>query len=102
MSMIIGVSIDLSKIDKNKIKVTEKGQKFYPLSIFVNDEKDAYDNDVSVAEGQTKEEREAKDKKNYLGNGRVVYMQWPSTKKKESEEASAPITDSNSTDDLPF
>ncbi len=101
--MIIGLSIDLTKIDKSKIIEGKEGRKYYNLSVFVNDEKDQYDNDVSVAEGQTKEQREAKEKKNYLGNGRVVFMQWPSTKKKESE-ASTPQSDStnNQPDDLPF
>ena len=73
MSKIISASIDLSKIDKSKIKAGKAGQKYYNISIILNDEKDQYGNDISVVEGQTKEEREAKTKKVYLGNGKTIW-----------------------------
>lgn len=71
--MIISASIDLSKLDKSKIKNHENGSKYYPVSIFIRDDKDTYGNDVSICTGQTKEERESNQKKQYIGNGKVVY-----------------------------
>ena len=76
MSQIISISIDLEKVDKTKLV---KG-KYLNLTVLVNDSKDQYDNDCSVIHQQTKEEREAKSPKKFLGNGRVVY----NSKKNES------------------
>lgn len=72
MSKLISASIDLSKIDKTRIKEKD-GHKYYDITISLNDEKDKYGNDVAITEGQTKEERLAKSRKVYLGNGKVVW-----------------------------
>lgn len=72
MAQILNGSIDLTKIDKTKIKeVTKKDgtiAKYLDVSIFVNDSEDDYKNIASMTIGQTKEEREAKTPKVYLGN----------------------------------
>ena len=73
MAKIIGASIDLTKIDKSKIKEGKNGQKYIDISIVLNDEADKFGNTVAITEGQTKEERGAKAKKTYLGNGKVVW-----------------------------
>lgn len=101
MAAILSVSIDLSKIDKTRIVPGKGTAKYYNLQIFVNDEKDNYQNDVSVAEGQTKEERAAKVHKKYLGNGRKIW---------EGRRANTPIAGAphagtppeNPDNDLPF
>ena len=78
MAKLISVGIDLSKIDKTKI--TEKnGALWYNITISVNDEKDQYGNDTGVYQSQTKEERESKAKKVYLGNGKTVWESQPKT-----------------------
>lgn len=92
MGTIISASIDLAKIDKSKIKEVN-GAKYYPITISINDELDKFGNICSISTNQTKEEREAKAKKQYLGNGKQV---WSSTAKPAS---------SSSTDnfgDMPF
>lgn len=67
MARILSGSIDLSKIDRTKI--TEKdGKKYYPIQVIINDSNDQYGNIASVVQNQTKEEREAKLAKVYLGN----------------------------------
>jgi hypothetical protein len=70
---ILTVSIGMDKIDESKIVVTDKGKRFFNLLIEVKDEKDQYQNDVSVSHNQTKEDREAKLPKVYLGNGKKVW-----------------------------
>ena len=70
---IISASIDLSKIDKNRIIHGEKGGKFYNISIIVKDEVDKYGRDVQITEGQSKEEREAKKDRVFIGGGKTVY-----------------------------
>lgn len=72
MARIINASINLNKVGKDKIFVTESG-KYINISISVNDEVDKYDNDVSITLRQSKDEREAKEKKIYVGNGKTVW-----------------------------
>lgn len=69
MSTLISGSIDLTKIDKSKLK----DGKYLNVQISVNDTTDSYGNNVSITVNQTKEEREAKEKKTYLGNAKVVW-----------------------------
>jgi len=94
--IIAQVSIDLTKIDKTKIKEHQNGSKYYAMSVIVSDEKDQYGNDVSITQDQTKEEREAKAKKVYLGNGRVVF-------RKDGEASKpSPVQGGGEINDLPF
>jgi|TARA_R110000744_G_scaffold87167_1_gene170310 hypothetical protein len=72
MASIISASIDLTKIDKNKIYEGKKG-KYYPLTIVLNDEVGQYGDSGYVQTEQTKEERDAKLPKTFLGNTKVVW-----------------------------
>jgi hypothetical protein len=73
MAQIINASIDLSKIDKTKIVEGKNGAKYYNFSITVNDEKDQFGNDVKLTAQQSKEEREVKTPKVYIGNGKTSW-----------------------------
>ena len=72
MAGIVKASINLSAIPKDKIIVRKKG-KYLPIAITVNDEPDQFGNQGPVIVDQSKEEREAKAPKTYLGNVRVVW-----------------------------
>lgn len=98
MAQIISGSIDLSKIDKNKIVEGKNGAKYYNIDIHVKDELDQYGNCCSITTKQTKEEREAKEKKVYLGNGKRVWQSPIETAEVISEEPNNNKAD----DDLPF
>ena len=69
MSILINASIDLTKVDKTKLV---KG-KYLNLTISINDNLDNYGNNVALTIQQSKEEREIKASKTFLGNGKVVY-----------------------------
>ena len=71
MASIIATSIDLTKIPKDKIYEGKKG-KYLPITITINDEVDQFGNQGPVIVQQSKEEREAKSEKVYLGNAKVV------------------------------
>lgn len=105
---IIAAQIDLSKIDKSRIVKTDKsgqpfknGQQFYDVTIILNDEPDRFGQDVSIANGQTKEEREAKAKRTFIGNGKTIFS-------KEAQQKETPASNQNPSssapadDDLPF
>ena len=53
------------------LKPNEKG--YVNLSINMNDETNQWGQNVSVTLSQTKEEREAKAKRTYVANGKVVW-----------------------------
>tara|TARA_R110001592_G_scaffold5408_1_gene29757 strand:+ start:3064 stop:3381 length:318 start_codon:yes stop_codon:yes gene_type:complete len=72
MAGIIKASINLNAIDKSKIIEGKKG-KYLPITITVNDEPDQFGNQGPVCMDQSKEEREAKMAKVYLGNVKVVW-----------------------------
>ena len=72
MASIIKASIDLTKIPKDKIYEGKKG-KYLPITITLNDETDQFGNQGPVVVEQTKEERDAKASKTYLGNVKVVW-----------------------------
>lgn len=66
------ISIDLAKIDKLKIKSTEKGQKFANFDLIIRDEVDSYGNIGFIVQQQSKEEREQQVKLPILGNAKRV------------------------------
>ncbi len=72
MASIIATSIDLNKIPKDKIIVGKKG-KYLPITITLNDDVDQFGNNGPVVVQQSKEERETKTEKVYLGNVKVVW-----------------------------
>ena len=72
MASIIATSINLSQIPKDKIIEGKKG-KYLPITVTINDEPDQFGNQGPVVVQQSKEEREAKAAKTYLGNCKVVW-----------------------------
>ena len=101
MAGIIKTSIDLTKIDKSKIIDGKKG-KYLPISITVNNEPDQFGNQGPVCIDQTKEEREAKVAKVYLGNCKVVWTDgvFPETNRDSQPQAKPQPTQVE--EDLPF
>ena len=73
MASIIKASLNLSEIPKDKVIVGKKG-KYLPITITLNDEVDQFGNQGPIVVAQTKEEREAKQNKTYLGNVQVVWL----------------------------
>jgi hypothetical protein len=68
MAVLINASIRVDKITKSKIN---KG--FLDVTIAINDKVDNYGQNVAITESLSKEERESGAKKNYIGNGNVVW-----------------------------
>lgn len=96
MSKLIAVSIDVTKLDKSKFVTGKKGT-YANITISLNDEPDQYNNDASVWEGQTEEERKAKADRNFLGNGKVV---WSSEGKPQQGKTQSSVKEE--VNDLPF
>jgi len=73
MSSIINLSIRVDKLPKEKFVMGKDGAVFYNCTLNINDEANQFGQNVSLTDSQTKEERDAKKAKNYLGNGNVVW-----------------------------
>ena len=103
MASIIKASIDLNKIPKEKIFIGKKG-KYLPITITINDELDQFGNQGPVVVEQTKEEREAKVAKTYLGNVRVVWTNGENvaTPPRDGAPTPAPAAKTEVEEDLPF
>ena len=72
MSTLISASIRVDKLPKEKFVKGKDQAVYYNLTVSIQDET-RYGNNVAITDSQTKEEREAKKPKNYLGNGKVVW-----------------------------
>lgn len=103
MAQLISASIDVSKISKDKLIKGAKGN-YLNITISINDEVDQYGNQVGIYESQSKDERDAKDKKNYLGNGKIAWTSdgGSTAKAAPAKTAPTPAAKVEEGDDLPF
>jgi len=103
MASIIKTSINLSEIPKDKIYVGKKG-KYLPITITLNDDVDQFGNQGPVVVEQTKEERESKSARTYLGNAKVVWTNGQNVEPapRDNQPEAAPATTAVKPEDLPF
>jgi len=98
MSALINVSLRVDKLPKEKFVAGKDGAVYYNFTIGINDEANQFGQNVSLTDSQTKEEREAKKPKNYIGNGNVVWTDGNIKAVKKEQAATATEVAS----DLPF
>jgi len=92
------ISICLSDIPASARKKSDKNGKIYcEIVVDKRKEKDAYGNDLTVYVNQSKEEREAKKPKEYIGNGKTIEFSRPTP-----EATPIPNNIEEQTNDLPF
>ena len=103
MASIIKTSINLNEIPKDKIFNGKKG-KYLPITITINDELDQFGNQGPVVVEQSKEEREAKAPKKYLGNVKVVWTNGTNvdTAPRDGQSAAPAPAPTQVEEDLPF
>lgn len=103
MAGIIKTSINLTAIPKDKIIEGKKG-KYLPITITINDEVDQFGNNGPVIVSQSKEERDAKEQKTYLGNVNVVWTNgtFPEPNRDGQTQAPAMQQQTSNEPDLPF
>jgi hypothetical protein len=102
MASIIKASINLNVIPKDKIYNGKKG-KYLPITITLNDEPDQFGNQGPVVVEQTKDERDAKAPKTYLGNVKVVWTNGQNVDTAPRDDnQSAPAPAQAPAEDLPF
>lgn len=103
MAGLLNISINVADLPKEKFVQGKKGT-YYNFTVSVNDDTNQFGQNVSVYDSQTKEEREAKKAKQYIGNGKVV---WTDGSMVTVERNEAPVEAPKAevvetTGDLPF
>jgi len=98
MGALINVSLRVDKLPKEKFVAGKDGAVYYNFTIGVNDDSNQYGQNVSATDSQTKEERDAKKPKSYLGNGNVI---WTDGNIKLADKK-AEVTAKEIESDLPF
>jgi hypothetical protein len=101
MSALINLSIDVTKIDKTKLIKGAKGT-YLNLTVAVNNELDQFGNNASAYISQSKEEREAKVNRTYLGNGKVVFTDGTINKAEKPQQAQPQQAAPQEDNSLPF
>jgi hypothetical protein len=104
MATIITSSINVSKIPKEEIIDGKKG-KYVPITITINDDVDQFGQQGSVTLRQSKEQRESKEPKVYLGNLNVVWTNGQNVEpapRDNVQSAQAAHKPEPVADDLPF
>mgnify|MGYP003299884142 CR=1 FL=1 len=96
--MIINLSVCLTDLPKDKIKLAENGKKYISLTIRDLQTVDAYGNTHTLFVSQTKEERDAKANRTYVGRGKEVVFR-AATPTIEDVES---LPSAENLDDLPF
>lgn len=107
MSKLLTGSICLTDIPKDKIWKSEKtGKQYLNINVWINDDADKFGNNGSIQVNQTKEEREAKDTKVYVGNLKFVEAKQQTAAANVPVKKSAPAAPVEDAvivdDDLPF
>lgn len=108
MGALVNFSIRVDQLPKEKFVKgkprEENGRMVTPvycnLTMGINDET-RFGNNTSIFDSQNKEEREAKKKKEYLGNGRVIWTDG-NIVLAEREEPKQEAEASDAVADLPF
>ena len=100
MATMFNIKINFSKIDKTKLFKSEKtGNMWGTITGCINDEVDDYGNNTSAWFEQTKEEKDAKEAKSYVGNGKAFWSSGPVTIITKDNPNGVVV--SNNTDDTP-
>ena len=98
MSSLINLSLRVDQLPKEKFVAGKDGKVYYNFTINVNDDANQFGQNVSAFDSQTKEERDVKKPKNYIGNGNVVWTDGNIVAVKKEQPATAKEVAS----DLPF
>jgi len=104
MSSLAGIYIKREVLEVMLDVLKKRDEKGVELTVSINDESNQYGQNVSVYVSQSKEEREAKKQKFYVGNGRVFFTDGKITKgvKQDDVVQDEVVVSDDDSGDLPF
>lgn len=80
-----------------QISLKQADGSYKNLTISISDSTNPYGQNISIYEEQTKEERDAKKPRSYVGNGKIFWTDGNVSVAEKRQTESAPVDD-----DLPF
>jgi len=98
---ILSGSINLTAIDKSKVVTAKNGNQYLNITMMIQNESQ-YGNNIWITQTQSKEEREAKQKANTLGNGAVRWLGGDITLAERNEVTNTEQNPQRQEVDLPF
>lgn len=102
MSDFISVSICVSEIPKSAIKVAANGKKYINIVVASRQNEGKYGETHTVYMSQSKEEREAKMEKCYIGSGKAYQPKEAATPVTTESIEQMPAISEEEASDLPF
>ena len=105
MAALMDVYVKIETLQTLLDVVTKKGEKGLSITVSLNDSSDQYGNNVNSFVAQTKEQREAKKPKFYIGNGKVFWTNHNTPElgvKPPAVGGAVAGVPASSDDDLPF
>mgnify|MGYP003115327753 FL=1 len=84
-SIGVNLSIDVTKLDKSRFVAGKNGAKYCDLTVFLSPEENEYGSNGGIVLAQSKNEREQKERKTFVGNSKIFYV-----KDKKMDFLSAP------------
>ena len=96
MAILANLYFKLDKLKEIVRNIENNNEKGLSVALSINDEINTYNQNISAYISQSKEQRDAKESKNYIGNGSVIWTDGTITvvPKKDSppkKQAPAPV-----------
>lgn len=103
MSALLDIYIKAEALETLHKTIAKKGDKGLSVTVSINDETNKHGQNVTMFVSQTKEQRDAKKEKFYVGNGKVFWMKdGISVAEKKDESKQGRSRDEDDHDPLPF
>jgi hypothetical protein len=103
MSSLNNIYIKVETLETLLNVVKKKGDKGVSIDISLSDETNQYGQNLTAYVTQTKEQRDEKKPRFYIGNGKCYWTDGKITVAKKNEVHQAvPVNNTNESDDLPF
>ena len=102
MAQLLSGSICLSDLDKSKLQTGKNGKVYLNLLISVNNEFSQYGTNAGISIQQSKEQKDAGEKKVYIGNAKTVWSDGMQAKPEKATQAANTAATKEETGDLPF
>ena len=102
MASMLNLSGKVEVLEKVIATLKQKGESYYNFTVSINDETGQFGHNVSATISQTKEERDSKKPKFFIGNGKVFWTDGNirlAENKESKVKAQSYVT---TEDDLPF
>ena len=93
MSTLINLSVEVSRLPKERFKKAANGKVYCEFTLSVDDKTNDWGQNVSMFIPQTEEERTAGKKREFLGNGKVFWTSGTVTvaDKVDKPQTAAPV-----------